>query len=230
MLYLLKIKNHLALIALIFPFLGCASIIKERMVEHASIVSGCKNPKLLSYKDGEGVINACGKKTKCRWKGGENGSWWCAGENYPPTWWDSTGIGRVREKFDEYTGDEYVQLQDMWITGRKNAFKINMIGGRGGGDVLISLFTTSEIGDGWQYLKCHRVGLLADGSIVQPYDVSHDGSVGSLIMETISAKITKDDVFRMSESNRVRIRICGDEFKFNKSQIRAFKKFSRLLK
>jgi hypothetical protein len=127
------------------------------------------------------------------------------------------GAGRqvgYRAEYDEFTrsSSEIVEF-NLWS---ESPFAVP--GGPGyllrvgRADSAVLSFTIDHDGS-WRYLTCHRVDILADGEPVQLAPSSHDGRPrAGGVVESISTEMPIASVVQLAGAQRIRVRICNDEF------------------
>lgn len=91
-----------------------------------------------------------------------------------------------------------------------------MLGGSmRGGAALLMTFSFQ----GWQYLDCHSVDILADGIPVETLAATHDGQVGyaGSVTETVGTGLTRSSLMLMSAATENRVRICNTVYRLDAS-------------
>jgi hypothetical protein len=87
--------------------------------------------------------------------------------------------------------------------------------------VIFDLVSSSK---DWQYLTCHDVNLLLNGSTRLPLANSHEGSVESgAVLEVMQAFIPTNQFLDIANAKTVEGKICNDVFTFTNDQLEALR-------
>jgi len=84
--------------------------------------------------------------------------------------------------------------------------------------------------DGWQYLRCHEVDILADGKRIVIKETTHDGTVGKgYVLEHIDSTIIWPEIVKINSAKVVEAKICNTKITFSAQNMTDLKEFVRLL-
>jgi hypothetical protein len=87
------------------------------------------------------------------------------------------------------------------------------------------LFHTS--GQEWQFLKCHSLNWLVDGTPLPMPETTHDGDVGSgFVMEHIHVTVPPTVFLKLASAAAIRGRIYTTAFMLTVDQVRSLRSFA----
>ena len=76
----------------------------------------------------------------------------------------------------------------------------------------------------WEYLRCHSVAILADGSQVQLPPENHSGHIGrGYVIERIKVVVGIDIARKLSESQLVEFKVCTTEGRFSQADLQGLR-------
>ena len=87
-----------------------------------------------------------------------------------------------------------------------------------------------KISNTWQYLRCHSLAMLADGSPIQLPPAEHDGKVGQgYVRESILVTVSLATARLLAESRLVEFKICNTEGRFSARDLQGLRSFINAL-
>ena len=89
---------------------------------------------------------------------------------------------------------------------------------------LVVGFSLWSLNDDWEYLKCHTLNLLVDGSPLA-IETEHEGEVmpGANVLEAVIGEISPQTFLTIVNASEVEGKLCNAEFKLSRQQMTALK-------
>jgi hypothetical protein len=144
----------------------------------------------------------------------------------PPLMFPST-----RVEYDEFDRTTTVALGDRWLVGQLALNGRFVYLGKTPRVPPLVLFTLRSQSEEWEYLRCHFVDMLADGTPVRLGKPEHDGHVGNgYVIEFVNFTVAPTQLFRMAAAKQVRGRICNVEFTLSDEDRLALQEFASRMK
>jgi hypothetical protein len=134
----------------------------------------------------------------------------------------------VSVQYDRFTKSTTVTMDDSYRLTEDRP-KLLIIGDAESKSVTLGLISTRSLEQGWRYLYCHPLAILADGNPVSVGETKYDGRTGDWLLESVSVHTNADTIRRLAGSRQVEMKLCGTEFALNQYETAALKEFSRNL-
>lgn len=125
--------------------------------------------------------------------------------------------GQIVSGYDEYKGEEYLVLHSMHV----GSFVYMSVGKTSHlPRPRLTMFSTSTHKEGWRFLRCHSLYLLADGERISTTDPIHQGEIGrSVLNEWVRVLVKDEELEKMAYAKNVKGRLCNYEFTLSPEQI-----------
>lgn len=131
--------------------------------------------------------------------------------------------GEVAVVKDRFTGTKSVQLTGLNFGGQLRGAVFAVPGGS------IVRLQIEYISIRWGYLYCHSLDWQLDGTPQPGPPTTHDGRVDTdsgYVIEYIAQDLTHTLFNRIATANKVRARLCNDEFDVTDEQLHSFRRFA----
>ena len=145
-----------------------------------------------------------------------------------PPRWPYLHSYEIKEEYDRFKGHTMVSLEpdldEMDSLTQGSLWVAYSYDGETPHSPSFVGFSLWSVNEDWEYLNCHSLDLLIDGSPLS-LDTEHEGDVmsGGLVSETVIGQLGTRDFLTLVNAGLVEGKLCNTEFKLSREQMQALK-------